>query len=54
MTKFSEKGTELILEFVRYTCFSGSLLPLARGVHCLLKKSLKIFVVALKSGVLDH
>ena len=45
---------KLIIEFVNYACFSGSLLPLARGVHCLLKKSLKIFVVALKSGVLDH
>ena len=37
MTKSSEKGTELILEFVKYTWFSGSLLPLARGVHSLLK-----------------
>ena len=29
MTKSSEKGAELILEFVKYTWFSGSLLPLA-------------------------
>ena len=49
MTKSSEKGTELILEFFKYTWFSGSLLPLARGVHCLLKKSLKIIAFALKS-----
>ena len=48
MTKLSEKGTELILEFVKYTQFSGSLLSLARGVHCVLKKSLKIFALALK------
>ena len=49
VSESSEKGTELILEFVKYTWFSGSLLPLARGVHCLLKKSLKIFALALKS-----
>ena len=49
MTKLLEKGTELILEIVKYTWFSGSLLPLARGVHCLQKKSLKIFTLALKS-----
>ena len=36
-TKSSEKGTELILEFVKYTWFSSSLLPLSGGVHCLLK-----------------
>ena len=35
MTKSSEKGTELIVEFVKYTC--------------LLKKSFKIFALALKS-----
>ena len=49
MTKSSEKGTELTYEFVKHTWFSGSLLPLARAVHCLLKKSLKIFALALKS-----
>ena len=49
MTKSSEKGTELILEFVKYTWFSASLLPLARGVHCFLKKSLQVFALALKS-----
>ena len=49
MTKSSEKGTELILEFVKYTWFSASLLPLARGVHCLLKKPLQIFALALRS-----
>ena len=49
MTKLSEKGTEFILEFVNYIWFSSSLLPLARGVHSLIKKSLKIFVLALKS-----
>ena len=48
MTKLSEKGTELILEFVKYTWLSGSLFLLARGVHCLLKKLLKIFALALK------
>ena len=48
ITKFSEKGIELILEFVKYTWFSVSLIPLARGVHGLLKKSLKIFALALK------
>ena len=49
MTKSSEKGTELILEFVKYTWFSSSLLPLSGGVHCLLKKLLRIFALALKS-----
>ena len=45
--KLSEKGTELILELVKYTWFSDSLLPLARVVHCLLKKSLKMIALAL-------
>ena len=49
MTKSSEEGTGLILEFVKYIWSSGSLLSLARGMHYLLKKSLKIFALALKS-----
>ena len=38
MTKLSEKGTELVLDIVEYTWFSGNLLPLASGVQFLLKK----------------
>ena len=47
MTTLSEKETELILELVKYTWFSGSLLSLARGVH--LKKLSKIFALVFKS-----
>ena len=49
MTKLSEKGTELVLDIVQYTWFSGNLLPLASGVHFLLKKPSKILALLLKS-----
>ena len=44
------KMNKLIIEFVNYACFSGSLLPLATGVHCLLNKPLNIFALVLESA----
>ena len=49
MTKFSEKETELILEFVKYTWFSGSLLPLTYRCTLFAEKIIKKFALALKS-----
>ena len=49
MNKSLGKGSELILEFVKNSWFSGSLPLLPRGVHYLLKTLLKTFALALKS-----